>query len=62
MDWFFLFGGEHLWLGALLSIGSFFLVNAVDNATGRIRIEDLVKKIYMTSFVLAILSLGFSYV
>jgi len=58
----FLFGGEHLWLGALLSIGSFFLVNAVDNATGRIRIEDLVKKIYMTSFVLAILSLGFSYV
>ena len=59
----FLFGGESLWLGSLLVIGSFLLINAVDNATGRIRIDHLVQKIYSTAFVLAVISLGWmSYV
>ena len=59
----FLFGGQSLFLGVVLVIGSFFLVNAVDNATGRIRIDDLVKKVYSTAFVLAVVSLGWmSYV
>jgi len=59
----FLFGGHSFWLGALLVIGSFFLVQGVDNATGRIRIDNLVQKIYSTSFVLAVIALGWmSYV
>ena len=59
----FIFGGAHLWLGALLVLGSFFLVNAVDNATGRIRIDNLVQKIYGSAFVLAVITLGWmSYV
>ncbi len=53
----FLFGGQNLLLGGLLVVGSFLLVNAVDNATGRIRIDDLVKKIYSTAFILAIVTL-----
>lgn len=59
----FLFGGSNIFLGALLVIGSFFLVNAVDNATGRIRIDHLVRKIYSTAFLLVIITLGWmSYV
>ena len=58
----FLFGGESIFLGFTLVIGSFFLINAVDNATGRIRIDDLVKKIYISSFVLAVVTLGLNYV
>jgi len=59
----FLFGGDSFWLGSILVIASFFLVNAVDNATGRIRIDNLVQKIYSTAFILAVLTLGWmSYV
>jgi ech hydrogenase subunit B len=59
----FLFGGANFWLGVLLAVGAFFLVNAVDNATGRIRIDSLVKTIYSTAFVLAVIALGWmSYV
>lgn len=59
----FLFGGSNLILGLLLVVGSFFLINAVDNATGRIRIDHLVKKIYSTAFVLSVIALGWmSYV
>ena len=59
----FIFGGQSLFLGVVLVVSSFFLVNAVDNATGRIRIEDLVKYIYATAFVLATITLGWmSYV
>lgn len=59
----FLFGGQSFWLGTLLVIASYFLTHAVDNATGRIRIDNLVQKIYTTAFVLAVLSLGWmSYV
>ncbi len=59
----FLFGGDNTLLGLGLVVGSFFLVNAVDNATGRVRIDDLVKKVYSTAFVLAVISLGWmSYV
>jgi ech hydrogenase subunit B len=59
----FLFGGESFWLGALLVLCSFFLVHGADNATGRIRIDNLVQKIYSTSFILAVIALGWmSYV
>ncbi len=59
----FLFAGQNILLGIILVTGSFFLVNAVDNATGRIRIDHLVKKVYATAFVLALLALGWiSYV
>lgn len=59
----FLFAGSSWLLGIVLVIVSFFLVNAVDNATGRIRIDHLVKKIYSSALVLAIISLGWmSYV
>ena len=59
----FIFGGQSFVLGSILVIASFFLVNAVDNATARIRIDDLVKKVYATAFVLAIITLGWmSYV
>jgi len=59
----FIFGGQNFILGTLLVVVSFFLVNGVDNATGRIRIEDLVKYIYATAFVLATITLGWmSYV
>lgn len=59
----FLFGGQSWFLGLLLVVLSFFTINAIDNATARIRMDHLLVKIYSTAFVGAILSLGWmSYV
>lgn len=59
----YIFGGFSGLLGLFLVVSSFFLINAVDNATGRIRIDHLVKKIYISAFSLAVIALGWmSYV
>lgn len=59
----FLFGGSSYLLGMVLVVASFFLVNAVDNATGRIRIDHLVQKVYCSAFALAVITIGWmSYV
>ena len=49
----FLFGGADYWLGALLVIGTFILVNLVDNATARVRAADMVKISYLLALLLA---------
>ncbi|MBN2965537.1 NADH-quinone oxidoreductase subunit H [Sulfurospirillum sp. T05] len=54
----FLFGGAFLWLGALLVIAAFLLVSGVDNASARIRIDHLVRTVYISAFVLAVLAIG----
>jgi ech hydrogenase subunit B len=54
----YLFGGVSWWLGMILVIGAFLAVSAIDNATARVRIDHLVRTIYMSAFVLAILAIG----
>jgi len=59
----FLFDGVNWWLGMILDFGAFLAVSAVDNATARVRIDHLVRAIYMSAFVLAILAIeGLVYV
>lgn len=53
----FIFGGESVWLGAVLVAGVFLLVNLVDNATARVRTPQMIKIIYMAAMPLAVLNL-----
>jgi ech hydrogenase subunit B len=53
----FLFGGESLWLGALLVAGAFLAVNLVDNATARVRSDQMLRIVYALPFLLAALNL-----
>ena len=53
----FLFGGVSLWLGAVLVAGIFLLVNLVDNATARVRTEQMVKIIYTIAMSLVIINI-----
>jgi ech hydrogenase subunit B len=54
----FLFGGALWWLGALLVVGAFLVVSAIDNASARVRIDHLVRLVFMGAFMLAILAIG----
>ena len=54
----FLFGGALWWLGALLVVGVFLIVSAIDNASARVRIDHLVRLVFVGAFVLAILAIG----
>jgi len=49
----YLFGGASPWLGALLVLGVFLLVNLVDNATARVRTDQMVRIVYALAFTLA---------
>ncbi len=58
-----LFAGDNLALGFGLFIGVFFLVNLVDNATARIKINHLIKIVLMIGLTFGMLNLvGLSYV
>jgi len=50
----YLFGGAAHWLGALLVGGAFLLVNLVDNATARVRTQDMLGIVYKVTMVLAV--------
>lgn len=53
----FLFGGSEMWLGALLAGGAFLLVNLVDNATARVRSDQMLRIVYYGAVSLAVLNL-----
>lgn len=58
-----LFAGNNAVLGAGLFIGVFFLVNLVDNATARIKMQHLIKIVLAIGLTLGMLNLiGLSYV
>lgn len=50
----FLFGGSTFWLGALLVAGTFLAVNLVDNATARVRTDQMLKIAYGLAMSLAL--------
>jgi ech hydrogenase subunit B len=52
----FLFGGENTILGIALVTAAFFAVNLVDNATARVRPEQMVKLVYTVAMSLAIIN------
>jgi len=59
----FLFAGDSLILGFILSIFVFLVVNLVDNSTARVKIEHLVKIVLAIGLILATLNIwGLSYV
>lgn len=53
----YLFAGSSVMLGVLLVIGTFLLVNLVDNATARVRPMHMVKITYALAMSLAVLNL-----
>ena len=59
----FLFAGDNVLLGIVLSIIVFFLVNLVDNSTARIKIKRLIQIVLGVGLTLSALNLlGLSYV
>lgn len=59
----FLFAGDSILIGIILSIIIFFLVNLVDNSTARVKINHLVKIVLGIGITLAVLNLlGLYYV
>ena len=59
----FLFAGNNLVLGIVLSIIVFFIINLIDNSTARVRIDHLVKIVLSIGLMLCILNLiGLVYV
>lgn len=58
-----LFSGSNVILGIALSIGVFFLVNLIDNATARVKMIHLIKVVLTIGLILGMLNLiGLSYV
>lgn len=53
----FLFTGLHLWLGILLSLFVFILINLIDNSTARINYQDMIRFVYKYIVPLAFLNL-----
>lgn len=53
----FIFGGVNFWLGALLVAISFLVVNLVDNATARVRVDQLLKITYTVVLTLVLANL-----
>ena len=59
----FLFSGNNIFLGSILSMLVFLLINLVDNSTARIKIDALIKIVLTLGLSLAILNiLGLVYV
>jgi len=52
-----LFGGSNLLLGIVLAIGAFFLVNLVDNATARVRTDQMLRLVYGIAVTCAVINL-----
>lgn len=53
----FLFGGSNTFLGAVLVVLVFFLINLVDNATARVRTADMMRIIYMGAISLSVINI-----
>ncbi|MDQ1339713.1 MAG: ech hydrogenase subunit [Campylobacterota bacterium] len=53
----FLFGGDNFWLGAILAIMTFFIINLIDNSTARVKTKDMLFVIYALAIPLAILNI-----
>lgn len=53
----YLFGGNDHWLGAALVVLSFFVINLVDNATARVRTDQMLKIVYVGALSLSIINL-----
>lgn len=59
----FLFAGDNIILGLVLSLVVFFIINLVDNSTSRVKIADLVKITLSIGLTLCIINLlGLAYV
>ena len=59
----FLFTGDSIILGVVLSLGVFLLLNLVDNATARVRSNDVIKITLAIGLILSVINLmGLSYV
>jgi len=59
----FLFAGDNIILGLVLSLVVFFIINLVDNSTSRVKIADLVKITLTIGLTLCIINLlGLAYV
>ena len=59
----FLFAGDNIILGLVLSVVVFFIINLVDNSTSRVKIADLVKITLTIGLTLCIINLlGLAYV
>ena len=52
-----LFGGADWWLGLGLALAAFAAVNVVDNATARVRSDQMLRIVYGSAFILAALNL-----
>lgn len=52
-----LFGGSNLLLGIALAVGAFVLVNIVDNATARVRTDQMLRIVYGAAVSLAVVNL-----
>jgi ech hydrogenase subunit B len=50
----YLFGGVSHWLGAALVVFAFFALNLVDNATARVRTDQMLGIVYKLAMVLAV--------
>ena len=58
-----LFAGDNIALAASLSVGTFFLVNLVDNSTARVKMKHLIKIVLVIGVTLSMINLiGLSYV
>lgn len=59
----FLFAGNSLWLAILLAIVVFIGMNVVDNATARVNMPQMIKRVLSIALVLCIINLiGLAYV
>ncbi len=52
-----LFGGSDLWIGAALALGTFLVVNMIDNATARIRMGHLLRIFYLLPVSLGLINI-----
>ncbi len=50
----FLFAGDSIEIGIALVLGSFFIINLVDNATARVKTASMIKIIYAIALPLAV--------
>ncbi len=53
----FLFGGDNYLLGLFLVLGVFLLINLVDNATARVRQDQMLKLVYTVAISLGVINL-----
>lgn len=53
----YLFAGDNILLGALLVTGAFVLVNLVDNATARVRTDQMLRIVYIVAMGLSVVNI-----